>query len=53
MICRNGCGAEITWDPKQKSASGKSIPIDAVTNKPHQCPNSDFAMKKKTPELGH
>ena len=53
MICRNGCGAEITWDPKQKSASGKSIPIDVITHNPHQCPNSDFAMKKKTPELGH
>tara|TARA_B100000029_G_C17417355_1_gene902981 strand:+ start:320 stop:511 length:192 start_codon:yes stop_codon:yes gene_type:complete len=28
------------------------IPIDSVSGQPHQCPNSDFAMKKKDPELG-
>ena len=47
MQCRNGCGATLTFSDKVKSASGKMIPIDSVSGQPHQCPNSDFAMKKK------
>ncbi|MGI0102760.1 MAG: hypothetical protein ACREA7_09235 [Nitrosotalea sp.] len=42
----NNCGEEIYFDPNQKSPSGKWIPIDAVTNKPHDCPNSSFRPYK-------
>lgn len=40
------CGEEIYFDPNQKSTNGKWIPIDAITNKPHDCPNTTFKSKK-------
>jgi hypothetical protein len=40
------CGQEIYFDPNQKSSNGKWIPIDAMTNKPHDCPNSTFKTQK-------
>ena len=35
--CSKGCGAEIYWDERFKSDSGKFIPIDSRTDEPHQC----------------
>lgn len=52
MLCRNGCGATITFDSDVKSASGKAIPVDSITHEPHQCPNSDYALKRKGSVLG-
>lgn len=52
MLCRNGCGATITFDPEVKSSSGKVIPVDSITHQPHQCPNSDYSLKHKNNQLG-
>jgi hypothetical protein len=35
--CRKGCGQEIYFDTNIKSQSGKWIPLDKETGKPHQC----------------
>ena len=40
------CGQEIYFDPDRKSESGKSIPLDAATDEPHVCPNSNFKPSK-------
>lgn len=38
----NKCREEIYFDPDKKSANDKFIPIDAITNEPHTCPNSNY-----------
>ncbi len=35
--CSKGCGAYIYWDEVFKSESGKFIPMDALTDEPHNC----------------
>lgn len=40
------CGDEIYFDPSQKSKNGKWIPIDSMTNEPHNCSNSDYSPRK-------
>jgi hypothetical protein len=35
--CSKGCGQEIYFDAKNKSQSGKWIPLDKDTGQPHQC----------------
>ena len=35
--CSKGCGADIYWDEVFKSESGKFIPMDALTDEPHNC----------------
>jgi hypothetical protein len=40
------CGEEIYFDDDKKSQSGKWIPIDAVTNEPHNC--SESSLKTNT-----
>ena len=35
--CSKGCGADIYWDELFKSESGKFIPMDALTDEPHNC----------------
>ena len=35
--CSKGCGSKIYWDEEFKSDSGKFIPLDARTDKPHNC----------------
>ncbi len=35
--CSKGCGADIYWDELFKSDSGKFIPMDALTDEPHNC----------------
>lgn len=39
------CGQDIYFDSDIKSPSGKSIPLDAVTGEPHDCPKSTFKSK--------
>jgi len=50
MYCRtceqNGIKTEIAFSKLQKSASGRSIPLEKSTMKPHQCPYSAYAMKQ-------
>jgi len=50
MYCRsceaNGIKTEIAFSKLQKSASGKSIPLEKSTMKPHQCPYSAYALKQ-------
>jgi hypothetical protein len=40
------CGEEIYFDDDKKSANGKWIPIDVVTNEPHNCSKSSFKTRK-------
>ncbi len=40
------CGEEIYFDDHKKSTNGKWIPIDAVTNEPHDCSKSSFKTRK-------
>lgn len=40
------CGDDIYFDPSKKSTNGKWIPIDAITNEPHNCSNSDYNPRK-------
>jgi hypothetical protein len=47
--CNNGCGKEIYFGDV-KSAGGKSIPLERGTKDPHQCPNSDFNMRRDKPK---
>jgi len=42
------CGQDIYFDPAQKSAKGKFVPLDVVTNLPHDCPKSNFKPRQKT-----
>ena len=35
--CYKGCGADIYWDDSFKSDSGKFIPLDVRTDRPHNC----------------
>lgn len=35
--CSKGCGADIYWDESFKSDTGKFIPLDVLTDKPHNC----------------
>jgi hypothetical protein len=35
--CRNNCGGKIYFDDKQKTDTGKWIPIDQETGFPHIC----------------
>ena len=44
------CGEEIYFDPDKKSANDKFIPLDAITNEPHNCQNSDYRSKKSIGE---
>lgn len=39
VLCRNGCGQDLTFDPENRSPSGKMIPINSATGENHQCPN--------------
>jgi hypothetical protein len=48
--CNKGCGQRLKWDPSQKSASGKQIPLDYETGKKHDCPNDPYNQKNKTTE---
>ena len=50
--CQYGCGKELTWDKSRKSDSGKMIPIEKVTNEPHNCPNSPYNKKMKDQDGG-
>ncbi len=47
--CSKGCGADIYWDEVFKSESGKFIPMDALTDEPHNCnthmQNSDASQE--------
>ena len=45
-LCRNGCGKELIWDKTRKSEGGTMIPIERATNEPHDCPKSDYNLKK-------
>jgi hypothetical protein len=40
------CGEEICFDPNKKAESGKSIPLDPITNEPHNCSRSKFTPRK-------
>jgi len=46
--CFRKCGADIYFDDALKSDSGKAIPIDKATDKPHDCPNKDNPNTTKT-----
>jgi hypothetical protein len=47
MLCRNGCGVEIHFDPTKVSKNGKIIPLEYDGN-PHRCPNFTYSKKKIT-----
>jgi len=40
IFCLHGCNTEIHFDQKEKSASGKLIPLE-VDGQHHQCPNKE------------
>lgn len=40
--CNKGCGTLIYFDEQHKSEKGRWVPLEADTNKPHECPNSDY-----------
>lgn len=42
------CGQEIYFDAIMKSQKGKFIPLDPITNQPHNCPQSKFKPRGKT-----
>ena len=48
--CSKGCGAEIYWDEKFKSDSGKFIPIDSRTDEPHQCEGPSESSESYYPD---
>ncbi|HET7148168.1 MAG TPA: hypothetical protein VFI73_06670 [Candidatus Nitrosopolaris sp.] len=37
LRCNKGCGAEIYFDPNNKSLSGKLIPMEVATHENHTC----------------
>ena len=41
------CGKPIRFDSKIKSKTGKYIPLDPITNSPHNCSESDFSSSPK------
>lgn len=41
-FCSKGCGSYIYFDSDYKTDGNKWIPLDASTNRPHECPNSGF-----------
>lgn len=42
----NYCGADITFDKKIRTASGKAIPLN-LDKTPHDCPESPYNKQKK------
>ena len=44
LKCKS-CNNDIYFDEKQKSDSGKFIPISRLTNKPHQCKENPTAKE--------
>ena len=50
--CRNGCGKMIYWGDLKSPDGKKSIPMEKGTKEGHNCPNSEWAMKNKSKELG-
>jgi hypothetical protein len=42
------CQEEIYLDPNTKSRTGKPIPLDPITNLPHDCPKKPFFKPRKT-----
>jgi hypothetical protein len=45
------CGEEIYFDENIKSPNGKWIPIDAITNQPHNCSRSSFSRYTVSDEI--
>ena len=48
--CNKGCGTEIYWDEEFKSDSGKFIPMDSRTDRPHQCDGSIESAESYYPD---
>ena len=48
--CNKGCGTEIYWDEEFKSDSGKFIPMDSRTDRPHQCDGSTESAEPYYPD---
>jgi hypothetical protein len=44
--CNKGCGTQITFSEDATTDTGKKIPLDADTMRPHQCPNSTYNQDK-------
>jgi len=44
----NRCGEEIYFDTNIRSKYGKQIPLDPITNQPHDCPNSAYRPERKS-----
>jgi len=42
------CQEEIYFDNNTKSQTDKPIPLDPITNLPHDCSKSNFKSRKKT-----
>jgi hypothetical protein len=40
LQCSKGCGGEIYFHPHQRTQSGRWIPLDRQTEKPHNCSSS-------------
>jgi hypothetical protein len=40
LQCSKGCGGEIYFHPHQRTQSGRWIPLDRQTEKPHSCSSS-------------
>jgi len=46
LACIRGCGAIIYFDDKFVASTGKKIPLEKATGKPHDCPLNPFNQKK-------
>lgn len=46
ILCKYGCGTEITFSDLEVSESGKKIPLDKKTLKPHQCGKNPYYTNK-------
>lgn len=52
-LCIYGCGKLITFDPKFKTDTGKSIPLDIKTRQPHNCTKNPYKGYTKTKPIQH
>ena len=50
LKCNKGCGAEIYFDPNNKSPSGKLIPMEVATHENHTCTARSSYSKIKEPQ---
>jgi len=52
LECIRGCGTVIYFDDASKTSTGKKIPLERATGKPHNCPNNPYNNKNQVAATG-